>query len=146
MGHCCSHTYCPQPPWRGCCWESAVWQKTCSNTEAEAWAWGLLKGRGILRGTIIRYLTQPSQSMLPVVSLMVRSETKAGYSVSHGTIMVLPRDLWAACGADRNNQKRRDDALSSQQATCSPVTLVINRKLNTSFWFPDVSVWAFIKM
>lgn len=40
-----------------------------------------------------QYLIQPSQSMLPVVSLMVRSETKAGYSVSHGTIVVLPRDL-----------------------------------------------------
>ena len=36
------------------------------------------------------YLKQPSQSMFPVVSLMVRSETKAGYSVSHGTILVLP--------------------------------------------------------
>lgn len=43
-------------------------------------------------GAISPYLKQPSQSMLPAVSLMVRSETKAGYSVSHGTIMVLPRD------------------------------------------------------
>ncbi len=32
---------------------------------------------------------QPPQSMFPVVSLIVRSETKAGYSVSHGTIIVL---------------------------------------------------------
>lgn len=38
---------------------------------------------------------QPPQSMFPVVSLMVRSETKAGYSVSHGTIIVLWA-LWAA--------------------------------------------------
>lgn len=28
--HCCSHTCCLQQPWRGCCWESAVWRKTCS--------------------------------------------------------------------------------------------------------------------
>lgn len=37
---------------------------------------------------------QPSQSRLPVFSLMVLSETKAGYSVSHGTCMVRPI-LWA---------------------------------------------------
>lgn len=36
------------------------------------------------------YLMQPSQSMLPMFSLMVLSETKAGYSVSHGTCMVGP--------------------------------------------------------
>lgn len=23
VAYCCSHTYCPQQPWRGCCWESA---------------------------------------------------------------------------------------------------------------------------
>ena len=44
------------------------------------------------------YLKQPSQSMFPVVSLMVRSEKKAGYSVSHGTILVLPWGLWAERG------------------------------------------------
>lgn len=38
----------------------------------------------------VTYLKQPSQSMLPMFSLMVLSETKAGYSVSHGTCMVLP--------------------------------------------------------
>lgn len=33
--HCCSHTYYPQQPWTGCCWESAVWQKICStNTKS----------------------------------------------------------------------------------------------------------------
>lgn len=42
---------------------------------------------------VLLYLMQPSQSMFPVVSLMVRSETKAGYSVSQGTIKVLPRGL-----------------------------------------------------
>lgn len=42
----------------------------------------------------VSYLMQPSQSRLPVFSLMVLSETKAGYSVSHGTCMVRPI-LWA---------------------------------------------------
>lgn len=42
----------------------------------------------------VSYLMQLSQSRLPVFSLMVLSETKAGYSVSHGTCMVRPI-LWA---------------------------------------------------
>ena len=55
------------------------------------------------------YLEQLSHSMVPVVSLMVRSDTKAGYSVSHGTIMVFPRDLWAmyrklGCWSDFNSR------------------------------------------
>lgn len=49
----------------------------------------------INRQFTLQHLMQPSHSMFPVVSLMVRSDTNAGYSVSHGTIMVLPRDLWA---------------------------------------------------
>lgn len=49
----------------------------------------------LLDASLNWYLTQPLQSTLPVVSLMVRSETKAGYSVSQGTIMVLPWGLWA---------------------------------------------------
>lgn len=40
------------------------------------------------------YLTQLSQSIFPTVSLMVRSDTNAGYSVSQGTNIVLP-PLWA---------------------------------------------------
>lgn len=47
----------------------------------------------INRQFTLQHLMQPSHSMFPVVSLMVRSDTNAGYSVSHGTIMVLPRDL-----------------------------------------------------
>lgn len=43
------------------------------------------------------YLKQPSQSRCPVFSLMVLSEMKAGYSVSHGTCVVWPI-LWAAGG------------------------------------------------
>lgn len=47
----------------------------------------------INRQFTLQHLMQPSHSVFPVVSLMVRSDTNAGYSVSHGTIMVLPRDL-----------------------------------------------------
>lgn len=39
---------------------------------------------------ITKDLTQPSQSVWPMFSLMVLSEMKAGYSVSHGTCMVRP--------------------------------------------------------
>lgn len=104
--HCCSHTYYPQQPWTGCCWESAVWQKICSTNTKSNFKKSLMLVKYnqmilldyyfmINRQFTLQHLMQPSHSMFPVVSLMVRSDTNAGYSVSHGTIMVLPRDLWA---------------------------------------------------
>lgn len=55
----------------------------------------------------VSYLMQPSQSRLPVFSLMVLSEMKAGYSVSHGTCMVRPI-LWAGGSkGERGREKER---------------------------------------
>lgn len=48
------------------------------------------------------YLEQSSQAMFPVVSLMVRSETKAGYSVSQGS-----RVCFSFCAVGEKGSKKK---------------------------------------
>lgn len=52
--------------------------------------------------------------MFPVFSLMVLSETKAGYSVSHGTCMLLPI-LWAEQVKEKRKKKQREKMKERQK-------------------------------
>lgn len=63
------------------------------STKQKGAAWG--------RGA---YLEQSSQAMFPEVSLMVRSETNAGYSVSQGSRVCF--NFWAV--GIRGKKKKKD--------------------------------------
>lgn len=62
------------------------------------------------------YLEQSSQAMFPVVSLMVRSETKAGYSVSQGSRVCF--NFWA-------RGIKKDEECNTQAQYCAQQPTVI---------------------
>lgn len=73
--------------------------------------WGKLheQQKGVYSGAVGAggaYLEQSSQAMFPVVSLMVRSETKAGYSVSQGS-----RVCFSFCAVGKRGAKKNESSV-----------------------------------
>lgn len=67
------------------------------------------EGSGRYRGgeveVAIAYLEQSSQAIFPVVSLMVRSETNAGYSVSQGSKVCF--NFWAVKEKEQEEEEKK---------------------------------------
>lgn len=85
---------------------------------------GVYSGAGGAGGA---YLEQSSQAMFPVVSLMVRSETKAGYSVSQGS-----RVCFSFCAVGKRGAKKMKARCSGSMpclATQNSSNAVLLRKL-----------------
>lgn len=77
-----------------------------------------------LEGGGMAYLEQSSQAIFPVVSLMVRSETNAGYSVSQGSRVCF--NFWAVgIGGKKGKECKAQAQYCDWQPTATQNTVLL---------------------